>query len=57
MQNRSVTLFTKLGINEKFANAHRDVIAQFGRFPHRNAVLGRQNRPGEQSAVEDGANW
>ena len=57
LQNRSVTLFTKLGSNEKFANAHRDVIAQFGRFPHRNAVLGRQNRPGEQSAVEDGANW
>jgi uncharacterized protein (DUF924 family) len=41
LQNRSVTLFTKLGSNQKFANEHRDVIAKFGRFPHRNAVLGR----------------
>jgi uncharacterized protein (DUF924 family) len=57
LQNRSVTLFTRLGSNEKFANEHRDVIAQFGRFPHRNEVLGRQCRPGEQAAIEDGASW
>ena len=57
LQNKSVTLFTRLGSNEKFANEHRDVIAKFGRFPHRNAVLGRQNRPGEQAAIEDGASW
>ena len=57
LQNRSVTLFTRLGRNEKFANEHRDVIAKFGRFPHRNAVLGRQFRPGEQQAVENGASW
>ncbi len=57
LQNKSVTLFTKLGSNEKFANEHRDVIAKFGRFPHRNEVLGRQNRPGEQAAIDDGASW
>jgi len=57
LQNKSVTLFTKLGSNEKLANQHRDVIAKFGRFPHRNEVLGRQNRPGEQAAVDDGASW
>ena len=57
LQNRSVTLFTKLGSNQKFANEHRDVIAKFGRFPHRNAVLGRQFHAGEQAAVEDGASW
>ncbi len=57
LQNRSVTLFTKLGSNEKFANEHRDIIAKFGRFPHRNKVLGRQYRPGEQEAVEAGASW
>ena len=57
LQNRSVTLFTKLGRNEKFANEHRDVIAKFGRFPHRNQTLGRQPRPGEQAAIEDGASW
>lgn len=26
-----------------FAELHRDIVARFGRFPHRNAVLGRQN--------------
>jgi len=57
LQNRSVTLFTKLGSNEKYANEHRDVIAKFGRFPHRNTVLGRQFRAGEQAAVDAGASW
>lgn len=57
LQNRSVTLFTKLGSNQKFANEHRDVIAKFGRFPHRNAVLGRQTRDGEQAAIDAGASW
>ena len=31
----------------KFAISHRDVIARYGRFPHRNAILGRQNTPEE----------
>lgn len=57
LQNRSVTLFTKLGSNQKFANEHRDVIAKFGRFPHRNAVLGRQTRDGEQAVIDAGASW
>jgi uncharacterized protein (DUF924 family) len=57
LQNQSVALFTKLGSNQKFANEHRDVIAKFGRFPHRNHVLGRQFRPGEQAAIADGASW
>ncbi len=57
LQNRSVTLFTKLGSNEKYANEHRDVIAKFGRFPHRNKILGRQFRAGEQAAVDAGASW
>lgn len=30
-----------------FATRHRDVIARFGRFPHRNAVLGRESTPEE----------
>jgi uncharacterized protein (DUF924 family) len=29
------------------ARAHRDVIRRFGRFPHRNAILGRQSTPSE----------
>jgi uncharacterized protein (DUF924 family) len=36
----------------RYAIAHRDVIAQFGRFPHRNAVLGRQSTPDELAYLE-----
>lgn len=53
-QNRSILLFTKLG-NEKmlhFAHLHHDIIERFGRFPHRNAMLGRAPRPEESAAGE-----
>ena len=36
------------------ARAHRDVIRRFGRFPHRNAVLGRQSTPGEETYLAQG---
>jgi len=51
-QNRSVLLFTRLGEAEQlgYAKKHRDVIARFGRFPHRNAMLGRAPRPDEIAA-------
>lgn len=48
-QDRSVALFRALG-DEKylgFAIGHRDVIARFGRFPHRNEILGRRSTPDE----------
>ncbi len=32
----------------QFAELHRDIIVQFGRFPHRNAVLGRENTEQEE---------
>jgi uncharacterized protein (DUF924 family) len=32
----------------KYADKHRDLIVQFGRFPHRNAVLGRESTPAER---------
>lgn len=32
-----------------YARRHHDVIARFGRFPHRNAVLGRTDTPAEQA--------
>jgi uncharacterized protein (DUF924 family) len=35
-----------------YARKHRDVIAQFGRFPHRNAILNRENTPEEQAWLE-----
>ena len=31
-----------------YARQHRDIIARFGRFPHRNTVLGRESTPEEQ---------
>jgi uncharacterized protein (DUF924 family) len=31
----------------RYACAHRDIIERFGRFPHRNAILGRVSTPGE----------
>ena len=34
---------------------HRDVVHRFGRFPHRNAVLGRASTPEERQYLEDGA--
>lgn len=42
-QARSLELFTALGapLNLDFARRHQDIIERFGRFPHRNAVLGR----------------
>lgn len=44
-QERSVKLFEKLGdeLALKYAIEHRKVITQFGRFPHRNAILGRES--------------
>lgn len=30
-----------------FARRHRDIVARFGRFPHRNAILGRESTPEE----------
>lgn len=38
-----------------FADSHRDVIARFGRFPHRNAVLGRASTTEETEYLADGA--
>ncbi|WP_103333549.1 DUF924 family protein [Pseudotabrizicola formosa] len=37
------------------ARAHRDIIARFGRFPFRNAALGRDTTPQEQAFLDAGA--
>lgn len=54
MQERSVDLFTALAQQHPgydgvldYAHRHRGVIARFGRFPHRNAILGRASTPDE----------
>ena len=51
-QRRAVALFTALGDDWLlgFARKHHDIIERFGRFPHRNAMLGRAPRPAEAAA-------
>ncbi len=50
-QDRSVALFTELGDEEylDFAQRHREVIALYGRFPHRNKAFGRRSTDAERS--------
>lgn len=49
-QHRSVALYRALGLEDAldFAQRHKKVIEQFGRFPHRNAVLGRLSTANER---------
>jgi uncharacterized protein (DUF924 family) len=49
LQLKSVELFVKLGASDHLQHAlcHRDQIVRFGRFPDRNAALGRQSTPVE----------
>jgi len=58
-QQRAVALTTALGDANfsRYAIAHRDVIARFGRFPHRNAALGRTNTPEEQAWLDAGGGF
>jgi uncharacterized protein (DUF924 family) len=44
-QDKSVELFTRADLcnNLRFAKHHRDLVRRFGRFPHRNAILGRDS--------------
>jgi len=48
-QERSVALFRELNFGEQldFAIRHRDIVARFGRFPHRNHILVRDGTPEE----------
>ena len=58
-QDRAVALFTAMGNAGylDYARRHRDVIARFGRFPHRNAALGRISTPQEQAWLEAGGGF
>ncbi len=51
-QRRGLLLFTALGDDYQlgYAKKHHDLIERFGRFPHRNAILGRAPRPQEIAA-------
>lgn len=61
VQAKSVELFTRLAAAVSptyretfetmahFAELHRDIVEQFGRFPHRNKLLNRKNTPEEEA--------
>lgn len=59
-QDEAVRLFTVLkeetnnGESLRWAELHRDIIVRFGRFPHRNACLGRITAPNEQAFLDEG---
>ena len=62
VQEECVTLFEELAAVTgnaqiasftRYAVAHRDVISRFGRFPHRNAILGRESSPQELAYLEE----
>ena len=66
---RSIDLFTQLvedapdDMKErcrtflKYAHAHKDVVDRFGRYPHRNRVLGRESTPEEIEHLRDNPGW
>ena len=45
----------QVGDNIKYAEAHRDVVQRWGRFPHRNGILGRPCTPEEASGLAEGS--
>ncbi|TDR38861.1 uncharacterized protein (DUF924 family) [Tahibacter aquaticus] len=69
LQRHSVDLFRRLAADPEaqpaeqflmyveYAKAHHDVIARFGRFPHRNAVLGRAVTAEEQVYLDQGGGF
>jgi uncharacterized protein (DUF924 family) len=65
MQERSVALFKDLLADApselrgsllaavQYAEKHREVVARFGRFPHRNTALGRESTPAERAFIAE----
>jgi uncharacterized protein (DUF924 family) len=55
-QLRCIELFRNAGNTEnlKYAEDHADIVARFGRFPHRNRILGRATTPEEQAFLDGG---
>ncbi len=55
-QEQCVALHRRLGDPNllKYAEGHADIVRRFGRFPHRNAILGRTTTPEEQVFLDGG---
>ncbi|SBV88928.1 hypothetical protein XTGNCPPB3709_2880 [Xanthomonas translucens pv. graminis] len=56
LQREAVELFSALGDADslQWATQHEDIIQRFGRFPHRNAALGRDSTQDEQRFLDEG---
>ncbi len=55
-QERAVAFYKAVGDADglKWAELHADIIRRFGRFPHRNTLLGRTSTPEEQAFLDGG---
>ena len=54
-QDRALELYAQLGGDTaRHAHIHRDIIVRFGRFPHRNPLLGRETTVDEQRFLDEG---
>ena len=55
IHEEAVRLFSRPGLefNLDFEKRHKAIIDRFGRYPHRNAVLGRPSTPEEQAFLEE----
>lgn len=56
-QERCVELFSEHEEQMRYAVEHRDIIARYGRFPHRNQVLGRKSSQEEQAFLSNHAGF
>ncbi|AEY02070.1 hypothetical protein GU3_11575 [Oceanimonas sp. GK1] len=54
IHDQALILFERLGLadNLDFEHRHRNIIERFGRYPHRNAILGRPSTPEEQAFLK-----
>lgn len=69
LQQQAVSLFRRLAADPQalpastfarylgYAHAHHDVVARFGRFPHRNRLFGRSTTAAEQSYLDEGGGF
>jgi uncharacterized protein (DUF924 family) len=55
-QTRALELYREAGLADgmKWAQEHADIIRRFGRFPHRNVILGRESSGEEQAFLDRG---
>ena len=53
-QDRALELMAQAGLDDnlRWARHHREIVARFGRFPHRNAILGRESREDELAYLD-----